>query len=265
VREVVTTPDDSSVALTAKPDFKVLASRLKQEKNQKDLPKVQKAIGELKSEQLEELVTKGFLVLEGHKITSEELQVTKEYKGDKTKNEPAWDDNVLVILDIAQDEHMRTEGLAREVMNRVQKLRKKAGIHPTDPIEAFYQVDPKSEIAQVIHKMGDFITHGIGIGLSPLSAAPPYSMEIIQDEANVIGVKLLVSLRRLSFGITKEYLAGSNERIDVESFLLSRDYHSLLKHLEQGKYEFTLNDQKYVVQLGKDIFKNVYEMLKATK
>jgi len=206
VREVVTTPDDTTVGLTAKPDFKSLGTRLK-----KDLPKVQKAIQTLTHQQLQELATAGSLVIEGHVITAEEMHVTKEYKGDKKKNEASWDENVLVIMDIDQDEGMRTEGLAREVMNRVQKLRKKAGIHPTDPIEAFYQVDSSSEIAAVINKKGDFITQGISIGLSPINLLPLYSVEIINEEANVIGIKLLVSLRRLSLGISKEFLNGFSE------------------------------------------------------
>lgn len=44
------------------------------------------------------------------------------------------------MLDTQLDEELRSEGLAREVINRVQKLRKKAGVQPGDPVEVFYSV-----------------------------------------------------------------------------------------------------------------------------
>ncbi len=54
------------------------------------------------------------------------------------------------MLDCFVDEEMRSEGLAREVVNRVQKLRKKGGLQPGDPVEMFYCVisaHPPSENA----------------------------------------------------------------------------------------------------------------------
>lgn len=41
---------------------------------------------------------------------------------------------VLVLLDITPDEELLKEGLAREFVNRVQKLRKKAHLVPTDQV-----------------------------------------------------------------------------------------------------------------------------------
>lgn len=43
------------------------------------------------------------------------------------------------------------EGVAREIINRVQRLRKKAGLLPTDEINMYYRItnDPKNELATV--------------------------------------------------------------------------------------------------------------------
>jgi isoleucyl-tRNA synthetase len=90
-----------------------------------------------------------------------------------------------MILDIVQDEAMRQEGVAREVMNRVQKLRKKAGIHPSDPIEVFYKVDQATEVGKVIQKMGDFISKTTNVGLAPLDQLPQLSVQIIAEETSV--------------------------------------------------------------------------------
>lgn len=45
----------------------------------------------------------------------------------------AGDGEVLVVMDLRPDDELVAAGLAREVVNRVQKLRKKAGLQPTDP------------------------------------------------------------------------------------------------------------------------------------
>lgn len=44
----------------------------------------------------------------------------------------AGDGEVLVVMDLRPDEELVAAGLAREVVNRVQRLRKKAGLQATD-------------------------------------------------------------------------------------------------------------------------------------
>ena len=46
----------------------------------------------------------------------------------------------MVLLDVSHDQAMVDEGVAREVINRIQKLRKAAKLVPTDPVTVFYQV-----------------------------------------------------------------------------------------------------------------------------
>lgn len=49
---------------------------------------------------------------------------------------------VLVAIDAVQDDVTRTLGCAREATNRVQKLRKKAGLDVSDVVNIFYTVTP---------------------------------------------------------------------------------------------------------------------------
>jgi hypothetical protein len=39
--------------------------------------------------------------------------------------------SLRIVLDVRQDEALRLRGLAREMVTRMQKLKKKAGITPT--------------------------------------------------------------------------------------------------------------------------------------
>ena len=80
---------------------------------------------ELTHDQISELQKNGSLPVAGHTISLDEVIITREFNGDIAKNEPAWDDKVMIVLNLEVDQDMVQEGLAREIINRVQKLRKK--------------------------------------------------------------------------------------------------------------------------------------------
>ena len=46
------------------------------------------------------------------------------FKGDNENAEAAWDERVLIVLNLEHDAELYAQGLARTVVNRVQKLRK---------------------------------------------------------------------------------------------------------------------------------------------
>ena len=58
---------------------------------------------------------------------------------EKKHVDAAGDGDVLVVLDLRPDETLFEAGVAREIANRVQKLRKKAGLEPMDSIEVFFE------------------------------------------------------------------------------------------------------------------------------
>lgn len=63
-----------------------------------------------------------------------------------------------MLLDITPDEEMQNEGIAREVINRIQKLRKKAHLVPSDPIKVYYNITPSNHsLASVAKQYKDFI------------------------------------------------------------------------------------------------------------
>lgn len=71
----------------------------------------------------------GEIVVNGHKLCHEDLRIMYNFVGDgdaENKYEAHSDNEVLVLLDITPSQDMLDEGVAREVVNRVQKLRKKA-------------------------------------------------------------------------------------------------------------------------------------------
>lgn len=63
----------------------------------------------------------------GHEIANSELKIGYTLGDEQLhqKYEPNSDGDVVVLADVSSDQTMQDEGLAREVVNRVQKLRKK--------------------------------------------------------------------------------------------------------------------------------------------
>ena len=67
---------------------------------------------------------------------------------------------MLIILDANLYPELAGEGLAREIVNRVQRLRKKAGLVPTDDMKMEYRVlsDPDDiGIAEVFNSQANSI------------------------------------------------------------------------------------------------------------
>lgn len=75
-------------------------------------------------------------------FSDEELIVQCEFVGALETHEAVSSEqkDLLVILNAVPDQGMLDEGLSREVVNRVQKLRKEASLVVQDPIEVFYKV-----------------------------------------------------------------------------------------------------------------------------
>lgn len=115
---------DSYVQYTCLPNLSVLGKKLG-----KDMGKVSKAVKAMTKDQIERFLSEKSVTLEGHVLTQEELIVKGSYaplKEDFLLLD--GEDDFCVVLDSRQDEQLKLKGTAREVINRVQKLRKKEGL-----------------------------------------------------------------------------------------------------------------------------------------
>jgi len=76
-----------------------------------------------------------------------------------TEDIPGWlvasEGSLTVALDIHVSPELRLEGIARELINRIQNLRKESGFDVTDKIEL--SVGRHPELAEALEKFGDYI------------------------------------------------------------------------------------------------------------
>ncbi|KAF2137965.1 uncharacterized protein K452DRAFT_277585 [Aplosporella prunicola CBS 121167] len=145
VRDLVLSSDEDkyNVQYSVSADWAVLGKKLK-----KDAVKVKKALPSLSSDDVKGYLKNGAITVDGIELGPEDLIVKRGLKESEVKKTQEFntDNEVLIILDCEAYPELAQEGLAREIINRVQRLRKKAGLVPTDDVGMEYRVlgDPDS-------------------------------------------------------------------------------------------------------------------------
>jgi isoleucyl-tRNA synthetase len=147
IRDLTLSSDEKKYAV----EYSVLAdSKNLGIKFKKDAAKVKKALPNLPSSEIKLFLETGSINVEGCQLSAEDLRVQRGIKQTpETKNlEVAVDGGAIVILDSFAYPELAQEGLAREFLNRVQRLRKKVGLVPTDDVRVTYKVT-KGDAAEV--------------------------------------------------------------------------------------------------------------------
>ena len=180
--------DADLVRLRAKPNFRSLGKRFG-----KRTPDVAAAAARLTQEQLRALEAgeSVSLDLDGETITylPEDLTVEREVTSDwlvKT------DGPYVVALDPTLDDALRHEGIAREVVNRVQRLRKEAGYEYTTRIHLW--IDGDRAAIEALPPHATFIeeeTLARCLELGARALAPDREQELAID-----GMKVVLGVRR---------------------------------------------------------------------
>ncbi len=114
-----------------KPDFKKLGPRFG-----KQMKQIAALIRDFDQSEIAALENQGYyeIELDGklQRIEAEDVEIhTEDIPGWLVMSENKW----TVALDIHIDEDLRNEGIARELVNRIQNLRKDSGLEVTDRIE----------------------------------------------------------------------------------------------------------------------------------
>lgn len=145
VRDLVLSSDEAkyNVQYSVTAEWPVLGKKLK-----KDMARVKKALPTITSEDVQGYVQNKFIMVDGIRLEEGDLVVRRGVPEDESNKslETNTDSDVLTILDTELHPELAQEGLAREIVNRVQRLRKKAGLQPTDDIKMEYKVgsDPEN-------------------------------------------------------------------------------------------------------------------------
>ncbi|KAJ2578043.1 isoleucine--tRNA ligase, partial [Coemansia sp. RSA 1804] len=130
LRNLVLTSEEETYGIKyrAEADFRKLGTKLR-----KDMPRVKKALPSIPSSEIKSAQTTGSLLVDGIPLSAEDINIVRFFdnmsieSGD-SEYEEATNKDVLILLDTKLRADLIEEGVAREVINRIQRLRKKAGL-----------------------------------------------------------------------------------------------------------------------------------------
>jgi len=131
VKEIELLDDASDILVKQiKPNFKVLGPRFG-----KDMKAIAAAVGQLGQEDIQKIEREGELMLElDNKSVTLQLTDVEITSQDIEGWLVASSGPLTVALDITIDEALKKEGIARELVNRIQNIRKESGFEVTDKI-----------------------------------------------------------------------------------------------------------------------------------
>lgn len=154
VKEILFSTDETAyVRLSLKPNLKTLGPRLG-----KQLGEMRQTLEKMSADSvaitklMAELEDQGKVTVLGHELVEADFLIDR---GPKDERLIATERGLTVLLDTRLTDELISEGLAREVVNRIQKLRKESGLQITDRIDLEVVADGK--LAEAMATFKDYI------------------------------------------------------------------------------------------------------------
>ena len=172
-------PDNNILVKNVKPNFKTLGK-----KYGKQMKQIQAYFTNMSQEEIHQFEKNNGTQLD---VDGVDVELTLEDALISTQDIPGWavtsQDDLTVALDMTITDELMQEGLAREIVNRVQNLRKTGGFEVTDRIELLIEKNDKTNDA--VAKFGDYICNETLATITEVEALVGVEAEELVEGINV--------------------------------------------------------------------------------
>ena len=205
VRDLILTSDETKydIKLEARVDWPTLGKKLK-----KNVKVVKDALPKLTQDQLKAYVRDGKISVAGIELEDTDLTIVRVLPEDKATSkdkdgpqfEAAFSNDAIVLLDVAPHPELLNDGLARDLVNRLQRMRKKAGLVPTDDIHMQYSVlanPDEVEIDSLIATRQPVFETSLRGPLEPLAGGAKGATTLLEEEQAVGNLVLMLRLAKV--------------------------------------------------------------------
>ncbi len=172
-------PDNNILVKNVKPNFKTLGK-----KYGKQMKQIQAYFASMSQEEIHQFEKSNGTHLD---VDGIDVELTLEDALISTQDIPGWavtsEGDITVALDMTINDELMQEGLAREIVNRVQNLRKTGGFEVTDRIELVIEKNDKTDAA--IEKFGDYICNETLATITEVDALDGVEAEELVEGINV--------------------------------------------------------------------------------
>ena len=184
IKELVIVPAEQSeiqLVKKIKPQFKVLGKKVGGMMKQ-----LAAAIAQMSQEDISAFETTGTFELFGYSLTAEDVEII-------TEDMPGWlvsNNGILTIaLDIELTDALIEEGIARELVNRIQNLRKQSGLEITDRITIV--LEDAEQIHDAVLHCGEYIQSQVLATSITLA-----NEQNLEHELDMDGYKLHITIQK---------------------------------------------------------------------
>jgi len=257
--------------IRAEPEWKALGNRLG-----KSMGAVAKAIKQMDTDAIVAYEAGGAVELAGVSLGPGDIKVARDFKmpagAKEGEVDAAGDGEVLVVLDMAVDDAMLRAGVAREMVNRFQKLRKKAALEPTDAVELFYKVT-SGDLEAIVRENSALMAETLGCVPLPDGCRPPNAV-LYASEAQTVGAESLQASFEAMIAapavavheaaLTKACGGDAEVAAKAKVWLASRDPTSLRAEAAAAAVSVTLDGVKLSLTPGRDFFWSASEAVAAS-
>ena len=181
--------DDTLCRVTTKPNFKTLGPKLGKEMNA-----IGKAIAAFTREQIRQLDNGGEIAVLGHSITADDVVILREALDDVVV---MTEDHLTVALDTELDADLVDEGLMRETLSQLQRMRKEKELNVTDRIDLKLFTDSADLKRALLH-------HEIYLAAELLA-----DRLLIANAAELVGAAVEISVEGEGLKVSLEPIAKS--------------------------------------------------------
>ena len=172
-------PDNNILVKNVKPNFKTLGK-----KYGKQMKHIQAYFANMSQEEIHQFEKSNGAHLD---VDGIDVELTLEDALISTQDIPGWavtsEGDITVALDMTINDELMQEGLAREIVNRVQNLRKTGGFEVTDRIELVIEKNDKTDAA--IEKFGEYICNETLATITEVDALDGVEAEELVEGINV--------------------------------------------------------------------------------
>ena len=178
-------PDNNILVKNVKPNFKTLGK-----KYGKQMKQIQAYFTNMSQEEIHQFEKNNGTHLN---VDGVDVELTLEDALISTQDIPGWavtsEGDLTVALDMTITDELMQEGLAREIVNRVQNLRKMGGFEVTDRIELLIEKNEKTDAA--VEKFGDYICTETLATINKVDA-----LEGVEAEELVEGINVKLKIQK---------------------------------------------------------------------
>ncbi len=180
VKQVLVETDEGKlVELAAKPNFRELGPRFGAR-----MKEIAAAIGDLDHASVDRLVDGETVTVLGEELTADDVVVQRSPRPGVVV---AADTEFSVAIDTTIDDDLMSEGFAREIVNRIQSMRREAGLDVSDRIDVTWSSD-EDLVADAFTAHADLIAREVLA--TSVTREDNDNTSVVEVEGHALGLKI---------------------------------------------------------------------------